>query len=305
MGVARRRRGILVAGLWVVALAGCQGEGQGPLGSLLGTFIEPLQPESPRELAVQLFDVTDADNRRKAIALFSSASFGGAEVYVKWYRLMLGGSSESPTRIVSPPDHDATVRSASVRALGIHGDVDDVKLIIPLLDDEVAFVRWEAAKALGKIHHPSTVRPLLRKLREETALDPDGVPVEQLERRGDPDPDVRKACAVALGQYATPAVFDGLVSALTDSDFGVAHAARQSLKTLTGFDIGPEPSDWLIWEKRHRGKLFKNQQEYTWQPFESPPSLLDKMQFWKTTKPIPRRVPTGFEAGADAKSGRS
>ncbi|MDP6060938.1 MAG: HEAT repeat domain-containing protein [Pirellulaceae bacterium] len=271
-----------------IACIGCQGTGKGPVGSIMSTLIEPFKQENPSEVARSAFNVSDSDKRRRAMSLLAAAPFGGAEPYVRLYRMMLGGGISGETKMVGSPDPDATVRAAAVKALGIHGTVDDVKIIIPRLEDEVAFVRWEAAKALGRIHSPSAIRPLLRTVRQKTG--PTGGP----DIGGDQDADVRQACAAALGQYATPAVFDGLVAALDDSDFGVTHAARRSLTTLTGYDIGTEPGDWLLWAKRHSGEMFKDQQVYRWQPFTRPPRVLDKVQFWKKLKQIPPRVPTGL-----------
>ena len=89
-------------------------------------------------------------------------------------------------------DPDATVRAACIKALGAHGTVDDALLIIPRLKDEAAFVRWQAAKSLQRIHHEQAVGPLLDAMKS------------------DEDVDVRMAAADALGQYPRPAVFDAL-----------------------------------------------------------------------------------------------
>ena len=257
------------------------------MGSFISTLIEPLKQESPSEIARSAFNVADPDKRRRAMSLFAAAPFGGAEPYLRLYRMMLGSGLRGEAAMVGSPDPDATVRAAAVKALGIHGTVDDVKIIIPRLDDEVAFVRWEAAKALGRIHSPIAIRPLLRTVREKRGLR------GGLDSGGDQDVDVRQACAAALGQYASPAVFDGLVAALDDSDFGVAHAARGSLTTLIGYDMGSEPGDWLLWARKHPGEVFSDQQIYTWQPYKRPPLVLDKLQFWKKPKDVPPRLPTG------------
>ncbi len=287
----------MIVALASCAAAGCQGKGQGPLGSWMSNLFEPFKSEDPGEVARSAFDVTDADKRRRAISLFAAAPFGGSEPYLRLYRMMLGGGAGGEARLVGGPDPDATVRAAAVKALGIHGSVDDVKIIVPRLDDDVTFVRWEAAKALAKIHNRAAIRPLLLSLRENTGLS------GGKDSSGESDPDVRQACAAALGQYATPAVFDGLVAALDDSNFGVAHTARQSLQTLTGYDMGNEPGDWLLWAKRHGGALFTDQESYVWQPYNSPPGLWDKMQFWKKRKHLPPRTPTGRTAAIGEEEG--
>lgn len=277
----------------LILLPGCQGQGSGPLGQAMSNIVEPFRPTDPSEVARDLFDVTDADNRRRALALFAAAPFGAAESYVKWYRLMLGGETHGKPVLVGAPDPDATVRASAVRALGIHGTVDDVVIIIPRLDDDVAFVRWEAAKALGRIHNPEAIRPLLRSLREDQSLQGE---VAGTRDHGEPDPEVRQACAEALGQYATPAVFDGLVAALRDMNYGVNYAARRSLATLTGFDMGYDYRDWLTWVERHRNDIFADQQTHTWTPYQKPPGFWDRVRFWREPAPIEKRVPTGARA---------
>ncbi len=90
-------------------------------------------------------------------------------------------------------------------------------------------------------------------------------------------------------------MFDVLLGALNDHEFGVVNAAHESLTTLTGQDIGTDSRDWLAWSQKHRQELFKQQQRYTYQPYDAPPSLLDKMRFWDKQKPVTPREPVGLE----------
>ena len=273
----------------ILAAGGCQGTGRGPLAAAMARLVGSLDGQDARLMAADAFDDSDADKRRRAVAYFSAAPYGGQGLYLRVYRIILGGMTEGDPTLIGPPDPDATVRAAAVKALSLHGSVDDAMLLTRRLDDESVFVRWEAAMALGRIHHPDTIRPLLRAMHAEQTDD-----LEVPPPRGDQGADVRQACAAALGQYATPAVFDALVGALDDNAFGVAHAARRSLVTLTGQDLGPEPNDWLKWENRNRGNLFKNQKVYTWQPFRKPHGLLDKAQFWKKPPVVASRLPSGW-----------
>jgi len=225
-----------------------------------------IMPPSPGEAAKDALNPFDADRRRNGVAWLSSAPFGGEEVYVRTYRLLL-------------TDEDSTVRAASVRALGLHGVVDDANLLVPLLDDRSDFVRWETAKALQKIHNPKAIDALVKHTQvtsEESA-------------------DVRMACCQALGQYAEPRVFDALVGAVNDTNYSVVRSARGALQTLTGFDLGSDSTLWLIWQKKNLDTLFAQRGEYTWQPFEKPPSTLDNLQFWKDAKPVERQKPVGIE----------
>ncbi len=220
-------------------------------------------PPSPGEVARDAFNVYDPDKRRNSVAMLSASKFGGEEPYVRTYRLLAD-------------DPDATVRAASVHALGLHGSVQDVTLLVRRLSDEASFVRWEAASALQKIHSAEeAVAPLLKALREDT------------------DPDVRQAVCYALGQYPEIRVFTALLAALDDPQYSVAMAAGVSLSTLTGQDLGVAGPDWLAWSQQNEGKLFDQQRTYTWQPFNKPRSILDKAQFWKKHQPKPAQAPKG------------
>lgn len=256
--------GFAVAGLLVAAagvLPGCARGGDSIFAGLVD------MPPTPGEAARDMFNPFDPDKRRAAVAALSASHFGGEEEYVRAYRLLI-------------TDQDATVRAAVVRALGLHGSVEDVELIAPRLEDEEEAVRWEAGQALQKIHNPAAV-PQLTK--HAIAANESSV-------------DVRIACARALGQYATPHAIDTLIGALNDSDYGVVHAAQGSLVTLTGHNFGNDAAKWLAWSKENPERLFEQQQRYTWEPFNKPPSTLEKIQFWKDRPPVEPRRPVGADA---------
>lgn len=238
-------------------LTGCSGD------SPVTSVFKDLMPPTPKQAASDLFNPYDPDARRKALALIQASPFGGEEVYVRTYRTLVS-------------DEDSTVRAAAIRALGLHGQVKDAELIVPKLDDKIDYVRWEAARALQKIHNPVAIAPLMKRMR---------LSVEE-------HADVRQACAYALGQYAEQRVFQALVGALTETDFGVINAARLSLVTLTGEDLGNDGGKWLAWSKE-RQDLFANQREYTWMPFDKPASFLDTVQFWKEKKVPQPQTPIG------------
>lgn len=251
----------------LAAASACQTSGKDPISAALSSFMPPTPGEAARDAG----NPFDADARRTGISLLQAAPFGGGKPYLELYRYKV-------------TDEDATVRAAAVRGLGLHGEVKDADLLIPLLEDKSDSVRWESAKALQKIHQPKAVTSLLKHLRpqDETNLD------------------VRMACAVALGQYAEPRVFEALVGALNDTDYGVIKSARNSLHTLTGYDFGSDSTLWLIWQKKQGEDLFKHRQAYTWKPFEKPPSTFDKIQFWKEKPPVQSRPPVGLEQATRA-----
>ncbi len=254
-----------------VLMIGCgQSPGQALAGVLGGGDATP----TPTEAARDAFDLADADKRRRSIILLSNADWGGEAPYVRTYRLLVD-------------DADPTVRAACIQALGEHGGVDDVQVILRHLQkDDASIVRWEAAKALQKLHTDEAIDPLIRAAQDDEEID------------------VRLAAARALGQYPRPRVFDALLGVLTDDDFGVSHAARQSLKLLTGEDFGHEPEPWLQWSNDHQN-LFTNGVAYTYEPYQHR-GWLKKAQFWKASDaPPPQkpRVPTEVSAEGNESTG--
>lgn len=236
-----------------VLLIGCRGGTASSPDGLLGVFSSP----SPAQVARQAFNRYDADQRRRSVLLIANAPWGGQTPYLQMYRMLLH-------------DPDPTVRAAALRALGMHGKASDVPRIVPYLDDPSALVRWEAARALQRLHHQAAIEPLIATLRE------------------DPDPDVRVAAADALAQYPKRKVFRALVGALTDPSYAVASQARQSLVTLTSKDFGTHTDDWLAWA-RDREKLFVHRQPYSYPRYGEPTSLWDRLTFWTSPEPAPPR----------------
>ncbi len=252
--------GLLV--VWLCFAGGCNMRQQ--MKDMLG---DSLMPPTPTEAARMAVNMYDADARRQGIALLSASSFGGEPQYVNMYRILVD-------------DPDPTVRAVILKALGQHGSVEDAPILVRHLSDprQPAFVRWEAAKALQLIHNPSAVSALVAALRS------------------DEDPAVRRAAADALGQYPQPNVFQALVGALDDSNFGVTLAAHKSLQTLTGQHFDSDGSQWLSWSEANRGQWFANQQPYTIEPYVKPPGMVDRMKFWeKRPEPEPL-TPTGLDA---------
>lgn len=267
------RRQLLVLAAALCCLGGCKSDNG--VGEALNSFLPP----TPSEAARGAFDVYNADRRRDSIALLANAKFGGEEVYVRIYRVMLGSSNGTPLYDAAP-DPDATVRAVSTQALGMHGTVDDVVMIVPRLRDDAAIVRWEAAKALQKFHHVSAIDPL-----------------KQVVLRDD-DADVRMAAAYALGQYPQPDVLQVLVAALDDREFGVVKEAEQALRTLTGANEGTDGTAWLIWMAKNSENLFAHQQQYVWVPYEKRPSLLQRAKFWEQREATPPQAPKGLDEEA-------
>lgn len=253
----------LLGGL-LAPLAGCKtyGQGEGD-GFFDDAFVMPPSPVEAVEMAT---DTTDPDRRRQGILWLSAAPFGGEDVYLELYRLFHN-------------DPNPNVRAASARALGLHGTTEDAALLMLLVEDDNAFTRWQAANGLRMIHNIAAVEPLVGRLDPLT----------------EPDPNVRRCAADALGQYPTITAFNSLIVALEDRDYSVVEAARGSLRTLTGHDAGLDPRDWSAWSAANANRLFEDQQLYTYQPYVRPRYWIDYVSFWdEFSREEGPKVPTGL-----------
>ena len=232
-----------------------------------GEFGQSIMPVSPDAAARMMMDFSDPDNRRKGTVLISNSPFGGTDIYVEWYRDSIATET------------DPLVKAASVTALGRFGQPEDaVAIALCLGEDQPSQVRWEAAKALQRLHNPAVVPVLLAALRNPD----EGV-------------DIRVAAAIALGQYPQDRVFQALVAALESPRLSVNEASRRSLMTLTGIDHGLDGKAWLAWYNSVTNP-FADQKEYLYPTYQRKETFLEKMAFWSSRtyeKPAP---PAGLES---------
>lgn len=214
--------GLVSAG---AGLAGCEAaqEARGARSLLaLG------QPVSPTEAADMALDEYNADARARGTVLLANAYFGDEEPYLDLY-------------LDHIDDPDPAVRAAAARALSLHGRPEHVPLLTDRLSRDTESseaVRLEAARALQRIHNPDAVPTLLAAIRRPDPIDPEV---------GEANAEVRAESAFALGQYAEPRVFEGLIAALEDRQLAVNNAAHASLRTLTGQDFGFDRRAWIDW----------------------------------------------------------
>jgi HEAT repeat protein len=121
------------------------------------------------------------------------------------------------------------VRAAAALALGLRGGPSHVPLIVPLLKERDARVRLSALRALQRLHNPVAIDGLLVVARAETET----------------EAGLRAEACTALGQYADRRAMQTLVGALRDDSLLVNRAALESLRTLTGQDLGDDQAAWL------------------------------------------------------------
>lgn len=111
-------------------------------------------------------------------------------------------------------ERDKEVRAATVTALGAIGDVTSVATLSARLGDKEAFVRREAARALGRVGDRSAVPALVDRLASDV------------------ESDVRRHAAEALGRLGDERARGPLTTATQDSDPYVVAAAIEALAAL-------------------------------------------------------------------------
>ncbi len=144
------------------------------------------------------------------------------------------------------------VRLASAWALGQFEDASYAKDVLPLLRDADPVTRATAAEALGKMKSARVGAALvgaltdrndavrraavnaLSDMEERSAV----APIEGL-LLNDPDPDVRRECANALGNMSLGRSLEPLARALGDQDMEVQRAAANAIGDLDDVTKAP------------------------------------------------------------------
>ena len=126
---------------------------------------------------------------------------------------------------------DPLIRAEVVRTMRNYPTPDTLAAVRGALKDPEADVRIAACDALGRIGGPESIASLSEAVR------------------GDVDPDVRMAAARGLGQTRDPASVAALGTALEDSDPSMQYLAVNSLKNVTGKDLGDDVRRWQQYVK--------------------------------------------------------
>ncbi len=234
------------------------------------SLLEVWAPPTPLEAAQMAVNPWDADERARGTMLLANGYFGGEDPYHALY-------------IERAADEDPNARAAGVRGLALHGQPEDVPLLVERLKDENVRVRLEAARALQRVHNPVAIDELIVHTRLPTLpTAPSGTSPGSPGTPGESEPDIRAEAALALGQYAEARVLLPLIAALDDRSLTVNRAARWSLRTLTGEDHGFDRKSWLEWYSKSDAPLAGrtayiypvfNRDKFFWEylPFVPPP----------------------------------
>ena len=126
-------------------------------------------------------------------------------------------------------DPSAEMRFQAVRTLQhVPGDAA-LQLIAGSLEDESVKVRMAACDVLGSRSEPQAAHLLAETVNSSV------------------DADVRLAAVAALRGHRGAIVNDALKMTLESNDPALRHAAIESLRTITGQDLGNETEPWLAY----------------------------------------------------------
>lgn len=211
---------LLIAAL---ALAGCSANIKPGAKSIFEAFDNTPNPGEYADMAVDRYD---ANNRALGTLGLANMPFAGEPLYIQLFT-------------ANAADPDPAVRIAALRGLATHGDASSAPILLKALADKDKIVRLEAVRGLQRIHSPAAIDPLVTAMRE-----PDLTITRQT---AETEPDIRAEAATALGQYAERRVLNALIAGLDDSSLAVNACALNSLRTLTGQDLGLDRATWFDW----------------------------------------------------------
>lgn len=208
-------------------LGGCSGEAANSqdFNELIPRIMGAVKNRSPEEAASNLFNVTNPDERRDAIAWLQTKRYGHEEAYMKAYYILT-------------TDPSPMVRAQAMRALGSSHSNAAVPYLVGGqkgnggLADKEPEVRRDAALGLTQTFNTSATAALADAVRK------------------DPDQQVRVYAARALRSDGSSASVRALIDALDDRDAAVVYNAHQSLVHITHQNIGPDGKAWLSWYER-------------------------------------------------------
>jgi len=141
-------------------------------------------------------------------------------------------------------EKDPLIRERIIRVLGAYPSASADAVLKAAVNDPDASTRIAACEALGRRNDEQSVQLLA------TAMS------------GDAESDVRLAAARALGETKSPGAVKPLGEALNDVDPAMQWRAVQSLKQVTGKDLGNDVSRW---------------QQYVRGETPSPPTLAERL----------------------------
>lgn len=215
------RVALLLAALFLTACSGSAKRSH-DFNELIPRMMGAIKNRSPEDAAANLFNVTNPDERRDAIAWLETKPYGHEAPYMKAYEILT-------------TDPSPMVRAQAMEALGSSHRPEAIKFLVGGsngkggLADREPEVRRDAAKALSYTFTTAATSALANAVRS------------------DPDTQVRINAARALHSDPSNESIRALIDALDDRDAGVVYFAHDSLVKITHQNIGPDGKEWLQW----------------------------------------------------------
>lgn len=165
---------------------------------------------------------------------------------------------------IAKSEKDMPLRTAAIKAVGRAGDAEAARVVIAAYEEnkgnesaDAVALRITACETAGEFfpilarrmdiaRHSLTIKKLTDMLVEALNADPSSA--------------VGKAAAYSLGNMNSPryermSAVSALIEALKDKDEGVRTTAYESLKLVTGEDLGQDHNQWRKWYEKNKEKL--------------------------------------------------
>jgi len=218
------RHWLIGATILALLLANCSGSAKSDrdFNELIPRMMGAIKNRTPEDAAANLFNVTNPDERRDAIAYLETKPYGHDAPFMKAYEILT-------------TDPSPMVRAQAMRALGSSHENAAVPYLVDGttgktgLSDKEAEVRRDAAAGLCYTFNTTATSALANAVRS------------------DPDEQVRINAARALRSDPSSSSVRALIDALDDQNPAVVFYAHESLVLITHQKINTDSKAWLSW----------------------------------------------------------